>query len=93
MNEQMKVAFDALCALLSSGPRNSTVQQIVEYLRDGDVTSARRLYEVDGDKVATTQYQPKVQAILGCRLHGRHRCQSWLCRTNAPTPNESTECA
>jgi len=79
---EMKVASDALFALLESGPRNSTVSQIATFLRDGDEASARRLYEWDGDKIAMTVYQPEMQKHLGCRLHGEHDCGSFLCRAN-----------
>ena len=80
---EMKVASNALFAMLESGPRNSTVSQMATFLRDGDEASARRLYEWDGDKVAMTVYQPEVQKHLGCRLHGKHDCDSFLCRPNA----------
>ena len=87
---EMKVASDALFALLESGPRNSAVMQIAERLRDGDETSARRLYEWDGDKIAMTIYQAEVQKHLGCRLHGKLDCEAFLCRANpSRQPRES----
>lgn len=79
---EMKVASDALFALLATGPKNSTTNQIAAFLRDGDEAAARRLYEWDGDKIAMTVYQPVVQKFLGCRLHGKHDCDAFFCRAD-----------
>jgi len=72
----------SLFYLLSSGPRNITAYQIATMLRDGDIKSAKSLYSQDGDKVALTIYQPEIQKILGCRLHGNHNCIEPFCRQN-----------
>jgi hypothetical protein len=71
---------DELFNLLATGPRNLTAYQIATMVRDGKEDEAKNLYSWDGDKVATTVYQPAIQKLLGCRLHNVHDCDAPFCK-------------
>jgi hypothetical protein len=57
------------------------VQDICFYLFHGDFNKALAVRQLDGDK---TRSYPNVELLLteifGCRLHGVHNCNGWLCK-------------
>jgi hypothetical protein len=57
------------------------VRDIISYLNNNDVSTARLYYEHDGDKIAS---YPKLQmwfeAYFGCRTHGIVGCKVNNCR-------------
>lgn len=58
------------------------VGYIANWLRKNDLPMARRIFEVDGDKI--TQYPELyilIEDTIGCRTHGKESCDNWLCKT------------
>ena len=57
------------------------VQDIVLYLRRDDYESAKNVRQNEGDK---TRMYPDVEykllILFGCRCHGVHGCDNWLCK-------------
>lgn len=83
LEDESDVLVTELFDLLDQGPRNKTAYEIATLLRDGKVEAAKLIYSWDGDKVAITVYQPLLEKLLGCRLHGKHNCDGPFCKSNA----------
>lgn len=75
----MKILADTLDYLQASKNNSrgvSCVRSIVNYLREGDLTSAKTVWRTDGDKIR--QYkdiEAQLIGALGCRLHGADSCR------------------
>jgi len=58
------------------------IQDVVFYIRQGDIESAQAVKGIDGDK---TRSYPEILAFLnkkmGCRSHNVIDCTSWLCES------------
>ena len=81
--------LDALQAEQNEGRGVSCIQSIVFQIRKCDINCARRVYQLEGDKIR--QY-PEIQKWLydhfGCRLHFKKHCDNWLCRKIAAKETE-----
>ncbi len=73
--------LDALQAEQNEGRGVSCIKSIVFQMRKNDIDCAKRVYQLEGDKIR--QY-PEIQKWLldhfGCRTHLKKNCDNWLCK-------------
>lgn len=73
--------LDQLQASHNDGRGIRVVQWIVEHLRGDRYELAQNTRQVDGDKTRSyPDVEAKLYEIFGCRLHGKHGCEEWLCK-------------
>lgn len=58
----------------------SCIRSILFHLNQGDIDSAKTVYQTEGDKINSfPELQKILEDELGCRLHFMRDCQDWLC--------------
>jgi hypothetical protein len=65
----------------------SCVKTIAAYLQLERFDTARQVRQLEGDK--TRQYEDienELRRFFGCRIHGKHDCQDWICQTKTYYP-------
>ena len=82
--------LDTLQAEQNTGRGVSCIRGIVHCLRRGDINTAKRVYQSEGDKI---REYPKIQEWLekrfGCRIHLKKNCNNWLCKKINNTCNHT----
>lgn len=63
------------------------VRVILKMLEGGYYESAQRVRAVEGDKTRQfPELEPVLYRMFGCRLHGVHGCDGWLCQREKADP-------
>ncbi len=75
--------LDALQAKQNKGRGISCVKSIIFQIRKNDYPTAKRVYQLEGDKIQQySEIQEWLEKRFGCRTHLKKNCNNWLCKKN-----------
>ncbi len=75
--------LDGLQAKKNQGRGVSCVRTMIMYLRQGNITSAMAVRQIEGDKTRSYEdIESYLNKTFGCRTHGMIDCGGWLCKRN-----------